>query len=417
MVCKARFLALSPVVQVVLVYGCSRLWGWAIFSATAMQQQVNPWWNENQVSYGHFITFWDAGWYQKIANTGYPSSLPLNDSGEVLQNEWAFYPLFPLVASGIAAILGLDYYPVASALALFAGFIAALVIYYLFLHALGKVRDFQAEENGHTIALWATAIVAFAPVAPILQVPYAESFNLIFLSGTLLLLLKERWVLAVGAAYLASLSRPVGVPLGAAAGIYWLFILVQLVRKSDDNHEHLGRRIWVAVRTSRVQLMSALAICAGAFIWPAIAWARTGRIDAYTATETAWRGGEHLAPFVPWVSQAYHYLGTVGYFVLAVLLVSTVLMLCSRTVRDSLPPVLIIWCASYIGYMLLFFNPQSSTFRLLLPLFPLALVLVNLSASSAYRWMLLLASALAQGWWVSWLWHWKQLPAGGDYPP
>ena len=37
----------------------------------------------------------------------------------------------------------------------------------------------------------------------------------------------------------------------------------------------------------------------GALAWPGIAWAVTGEVDAYTRTETVWRG-QDLIPFRPW---------------------------------------------------------------------------------------------------------------------
>ena len=57
----------------------------------------------------------------------------------------------------------------------------------------------------------------------------------------------------------------------------------------------------------------------------------------------------------------------------------------------------------YSVYLLLFFTPQTSTFRLLLPLFPLALVIARPS-SWTLRWVVVVASALLQIWWVTALW-------------
>ena len=89
----------------------------------------------------------------------------------------------------------------------------------------------------------------------------------------------------------------------------------------------------------------------------------------------------------------------------------------SPLARRVLAAPLNLWCLSYFAYLILFLNPQSSTFRLLLPLFPLVIVVAAASRSRAYRWALLVAGACAQWGWVGWLWHWKQLPGGGDYPP
>ena len=75
-----------------------------------------------------------------------------------------------------------------------------------------------------------------------------------------------------------------------------------------------------------------------------------------------------------------------------------------------------LWCCCYLGYLLVFLHPQTSTFRMLLPLFPLALG-AALLPSRAYRWTVALMFLLLQIVWIVWLWAWAPLPGGGDYPP
>ena len=119
----------------------------------------------------------------------------------------------------------------------------------------------------------------------------------------------------------------------------------------------------------------------------------------------------------PWFKQSTEYFGAAGPILFIVLLIGFIVLLSSRLIRRTLHPVLIMWCACYAAYLVLFLNPQSSLFRMLLPLFPLALVTVAVSADRAYRMLLVLGGAALQFGWVGWLWHWKQLPTGGDYPP
>ena len=142
----------------------------------------------------------------------------------------------------------------------------------------------------------------------------------------------------------------------------------------------------------------------------------TGRPDAYTATETAWRG-EHLLPVQPWFQQARVFFGDAGWLALALLLLGAWALLGSRAVRRSLPGAVRMWLGCYGVYLLVFLFPQSSTFRLLLPTFPLAAPLVEVSRSRGYRVLLLVGAGLGQLLWVGWLWHWKELPSGGDFPP
>jgi hypothetical protein len=153
-----------------------------------------------------------------------------------------------------------------------------------------------------------------------------------------------------------------------------------------------------------------------ALAWPAAAWAATGDFQAYTKTETAWRGHD-LVPFKPWFDAGVDLFGPVlGLLAPFVFVALFGLML-------FLPPVvrlgveLRLWCACYMGYLVAFLHPQTSTFRMLLPLFPLALGAVLLSRSRAYRGTVVTMFLLLQIVWIVWLWAWAQLPGGGDYPP
>ena len=46
---------------------------------------------------GYFVAManWDGQWYHEIADLGYPVPLPTDPDGAVVQNPWAFYPVFP----------------------------------------------------------------------------------------------------------------------------------------------------------------------------------------------------------------------------------------------------------------------------------------------------------------------------------
>ena len=426
---RAReFLTLPAWLIVLAIYGASRLWNFAVFSAVGKQQLAGPW--GGPLGYQDFISTWDAGWYEQIARSGYPDVLPVDYIGTVMENPWAFYPVFPYLADMLSRITGMSYYPAASLVALGSGFAAAVVIYYLFESSvllLSRARghregdsaergESENQQHARTLALWGVALVAFLPIAPVLQVPYAEATGLLFLAATLLALVRGAWGRAVLWAIIACLSRPIGVPLGAAAGLWWAISTLLKLRANARVENGQKKKPGAIIASSIPQLLSALGICAAALLWPAIAWIRTGRMDAYTATETAWRG-KHLAPFEPWIHQAYAYLGPWGLPLLVVLLTAYVIWSLSPVVRSTLHPALNLFAGCYVLYLLIFLNPQSSTFRLLLPLFVMALPLMALSSSRAYRLAMVLFGAAAGAGWIGWLWHWKQLPTGGDYPP
>jgi len=388
--------------QVSLVFVVARVVSACIFMAAAVHQGVNPWFPPAP-DYWNFITIWDGRWYSQAADNGYPSVLPVDANGVVKENAWAFYALFPFLGRGLSAITGLGTLQSLTAIAMVAGLGAALVIFKLFREAASR-----------RTAMWGVIFVSAFPVSPILQVPYAESLNLLLLSGSLLLVVRRRYLAAIPVVLLMCLSRPTGVPFAAMLGLLLVWRLWQRFRPASPDEEPQAKS------PSAPELLSlgalVLATGLGALAWPAIAWAVTGDPSAYTRTETAWRGHD-LVPFKPWFDTGRMLFGPVlGVLAPFVFVGLFVLLMVSKPVR-ALGAEMRLWCACYMGYLLVFLHPQTSTFRMLLPLFPLALGAALLSKSKAYRGTVVVMFVLLQIVWVVWLWAWAPLPGGGDYPP
>ena len=128
----------------------------------------------------------------------------------------------------------------------------------------------------------------------------------------------------------------------------------------------------------------------------------SGRMDAYTATETSWRGGE-LAPFVPWLDRGQWWVGEhLGALLLVGVLTTAVVVLGAPSLR-RLGPGPWFWCIGYVVYLLAFFDPTTSVFRILLPLAPAAWALAS-CLSTRRRVLLLTACAVGQLFWISWVW-------------
>lgn len=380
--------------QVAAVYVGARLVSACIFMAAALHQGPNPWFPAKP-DYWNFINIWDARWYGEVISNGYPSVLPTDDAGNVQENAWAFYPLFPALARGLATLTGATPAASLTVIATLSGLGAALVAYSLF-----------RPKASHATALWAVAFFATFPVSAILQVPYAEPLTVLLLGAALLLVVRRQYLWAMPVVVLMCLSRPVGVPFAAMVG---LLFVCRLVRRGRDASGHTAGELASLAGLTALSGVSAL-------VWPAAAWAATGDIQAYTKTETVWRGHD-LVPFKPWFDTGIQLfgpvLGVLAPFIFAGLFA---LMLFSPPVRQ-LGVELRLWCACYMGYLLLFLHPQTSTFRMLLPLFPLALSAALLSRSRAYRGSVLTMFVLLQIVWIVWLWAWAALPGGGDYPP
>lgn len=388
--------------RITVLYLLTRLVTFVIFSAAALHQGPNPW-IQASPGYLQFIGIWDSEWYHRIFQDLYPQTIPRAANGSPQENAWAFYPLFPLLVRGLWLVTGLDWLVLAPLVATLAGLAATLMVYKLF-------RLFASTVT----ATWGIAFLLVFPISPILQVPYSESLNLFLLSAALYLVIKHRYVLAVPVMILADLSRPIGVAFAGFVFLHLLFRLVPAEQLSWAAIRQAWDRIPVRERISAPVLLVASGLAA--FAWPMIAWWVTGDPNAYTDTETVWRGGP-LILFKPWFDSGVQLLGPLLGLLAPLLLVAACFVYLNSASVRKIGIDLRLWCACYIFYLLAVLHPQTSTFRLLLPLFPLALATAFISKSKAFRAAVLVSFLLLQIVWVVWLWAWAQLPGGGDYPP
>jgi hypothetical protein len=333
--------------------------------------------------YLSFASIWDGAWYRVIASTGYPSTLPIDSAGHVTENAWAFMPAYPFLVRGLMALTGASFELVAVAVSLLSGWGAALV----FRRLMGRFLD-------PARATFATVLFCVAPVSAMFQVAYAEAMGLFLLLVALLLLVERRFWTMLPVVLLLGMTRPTGL---AFSLLLLLFIGAWVVRPAWVR-EASPPRFRQLVPPAVVAVVSGLVGLA----WPAIAWAVTGVSRAYTDTELAWRssyiGWKDLVPFAPWVQGfGWWFRQPAGSVLLVVVLVGFGALV-------SMPPArrigleLRLWAVAYLVYLLAVFFPQSSTWRILLPIAPL-LGIVALPRSRVWR---VLAVALCIG--LQWAW-------------
>ena len=364
----------------------------------------------------------DAGWYQGIYKEWYPTELPLRADGSVSFNSWAFMPLHSIISGKVADIFGIEYRLAAVGVSLAAGLALAVVLYRLFIGSLNwrdrgvfDTRALVGDESRNRIALWALAVYAFSPASPIFVTGYAEALSTLLLALSVWCVARERYILLLPVALLAALFRPLGVPLGAFVGLWWLWCTVSdyLARRSDEPSQSVLSDAWAAFRGRFGQLLGALLVCSFAFVHPLHAALYTGRIDAYFATELGWskrKPSEGHQYIIQWINQHYHYFGgMIPKIVVAILFVVAMMgfyyWISRKFSRTLIHPALWLWTACYMGYLFVFWLPISSTNRILLPLFPLALlVAAYLPKSRWYRPSLVAFGILISIPWVLLLW-------------
>lgn len=330
---------------------------------------------------------WDAQWYWYVAVHGYPSVLPLTPSGEIAENQWAFLPLYPYLSAAVGAVLG-SWGAGAVVVSLLAGYGACVA-----LHALLRDRLDAAAS------MWAVAFFATGPLSALFQVGYAEMLFLFLLLLALRCLQWRRFGWLYALIPVMGFTRPGILAFALLIALFGLWRLRR--RKVEPLHR---------AEVVHILALGALATVVG-FAWQVIAGVVTGDAGAYLATELAWRrnwipgAAPHFVPFEGFVTAAAFWFTAwglpawAGYVALAVGVAGAAALLLFEPHVRRLGMVVRLWSASYLLYLLAVFFPQSSVFRLLLPLTPLVGA-VAAPRSTWWRVVVLVAGIVGQWWWI-----------------
>jgi hypothetical protein len=330
---------------------------------------------------------WDAQWYWFLAEYGYPAEVPLTESGEVAENQWAFMPVYAYLARALGFVLG-SWGAGAIVISFVAGYLACLV-----LHRIVRMR--AADD----VALWAVIFFAAAPLAALFQVGYAESLFLLWLFLSLWFVMRRRYAWLYLLIPLMGFTRPGVLAFALFLGLFGIW------RWFTRRREAL-----TVTETVHIVALGLLAVVVG-FSWQVVAAIVTGEPGAYLATELAWRRnwlGPTDAAFVPldgFVQGAAFWFGSwglgevAGYIALAASVLAVVALLLFEPHVRRMGAEARLWSGSYLVYLLAVFFPQSSIFRLLVPLSPMWGA-VAMPRSPWWRTGVLLACLLGQWWWV-----------------
>ena len=336
---------------------------------------------------GDMLMGWDAQWYWLTAVNGYPSTLPLTPSGDVAENQWAFMPVYSYLSAALGTPLG-SWGAGAILVSLVAGYLSCLVLFRML-----RTRIDPAA------AMWAVVLFSCGPLAALFQVGYAESLFLLWLFLALWQVLRRRYAWLFLLIPLMGFTRPGVLAFALFLGLYGIW---RLVRR---------RREPLSVREAVLIVAAALWAAVVGFAWQVVASIATGDPSAYLTTELAWRrnwiadASSVFAPFDGFLQATAFWftswgLGPVtGYVVLGLVVAGVAALLLFEPHVRGLGVELRLWTASYLLYLLAVFFPQSSVFRLLVPVSPLWGALAA-PRSLAWRIGVLVVALLGQWWWI-----------------
>jgi Glycosyltransferase family 87 len=148
---------------------------------------------------------WDGTWYVRIAQLGYPDSVPAHVTYGQIEARAAFFPLFPWLIRAANFIVPGD--------VVMAALVTNLVLGAAFVYLVGCIARRVSDDD---VARRAMVLTALFPGSVVLSFAYAEALLLVLAAGCLLSLLQKRWWLAGALGAFATFTRPNGIAVVAA---------------------------------------------------------------------------------------------------------------------------------------------------------------------------------------------------------
>ena len=374
--------------QIALPQGASGLSGYNIWEPSP----ASP-------GYGAVASNWDGQWYFSIAANGYPTTIPRDAAGHAVQNQWGFYPVYPMLVGAIMRISGLGFMVVAPILSGILGAAAVTVMFRLVSQSLGR---FTASA---TVLLTCTYMAA-----PAMQIAYTESLALLLVCTALLLLRNRRYGWLV----------PVLVTLALTRAVVLAFVPV-LVAHGICRYRRRCTEPFSVPDRWRVMGLTGLGVAVTG-LWPTIAAITTGDPAAYTQTMSSWGRTGQLPVLVEFPVFAWAQGGAIGLAVLfgVMALVATIAL---RNGAGAWGPEVRAWTGFYPLYLLLATAPGSSNIRHLFLAFPLMWPFPADASSRSDRRrrtgvmaILAICGLLTQWVWISQFLVVTSLPIGPPFP-
>src|SRR5262245_11464529 len=171
---------------------------------------------------------WDAGWFLRVAE-GYPHGFTYNDSGQMVGNGLAFFPLYPALIR-VGHVLGLEPGTAALTVSWITGAIAAVLI-----AELGT--RLYARRVGYLLV-----VLCFTqPMAIVFSMAYTESLFVALVAGMLLAAHRRAFLVAGLLGLGASLTRPTGLAAALALAVACALYLRERYRRRRAGALDAGR--------------------------------------------------------------------------------------------------------------------------------------------------------------------------------
>lgn len=156
----------------------------------------------------YLLTTGDGRFYLGISKYGYFDLPTSADAGERVYSSIGFFPLLPGLIKGVDTVLPGGALLAATVVCTLAGWAACVAVTLL-----------AREVYGDRTARRAAALIACFPGAFVFSLIYTEGLLITAVAASLVLMMRKQWLLAGVAGAVATIARPSGIAIVAAAAV------------------------------------------------------------------------------------------------------------------------------------------------------------------------------------------------------
>jgi hypothetical protein len=203
----------------------------------------------------------DCCWYASIIRSGYDMQPQYGRAGD--RANWSFFPLFPLFASPLSKVFGMDPTTAAVVASNFALYLAILAFLFMI----------RSETNSFRETVLAGTLVAFNPAVIYAYGGYPEPLYFALAATGFALIKRRRWINAGLAGGLLSAARPTGI-------VFLVAYVIAAVRSGT---------IFQLVKDRRLDVLVGCLLCpVGLSLWMLFMYHRSGDALAWMHMHAAW---------------------------------------------------------------------------------------------------------------------------------
>jgi len=150
---------------------------------------------------------WDSNWYLVVATHGYPATAPMLN-GQLTYGAAGFLPVYPALVR-LVMLAGFPVVAAALVVSLLGGAVATLLVWRLGTALVDEATGWSA----------AVLFVVFPGMGIAWGLFYCECVGLALVAGSLLLMLREKWIWAGVVGAFATATSPMALPLALSAAV------------------------------------------------------------------------------------------------------------------------------------------------------------------------------------------------------